>query len=62
MGEEEKDLFRHLFVSVAEVDYLVEEGQEEERGSEAVGLGEVAEEAEADFVWEDGQVLGLEDL
>ena len=62
MREQRDDLFVHLLVGKAQVDDVLDEGQEHEAGVQAVGLDEVVEQSEADLVGEDGQVLVLKDL
>jgi hypothetical protein len=62
MCEQRDDLFVHLLVGKAQVDDVLDEGQEHEAGVQAVGLDEVVEQSEADLVGEDGQVLVLKDL
>lgn len=60
--EEPDDFPVHFFVGKAQVDDVLDEGQEHEAGAQAVGLDQVVEEPEADLVGKDGQVLVLEDF
>lgn len=62
VGEESDDLPGHLFVGEAQVNDVLQEGEEGERGGERAGLGQLPEESEADLVGEDGQMVVLEDL
>lgn len=62
MSEERNDLPGHLFVGEAEVNDILQEGEESQWGGERARLGELPKEAEADLIGEDGQMVILKDL
>jgi hypothetical protein len=60
--EERDDFPGHLFIGEAQVNDILQEGEEGQRGGEGAGVGELPEESEADLIGEDGQMVVLEDL
>lgn len=62
MGEERNDLFGHLLTGESQVDYVLQEGEEDEWGGYRTGFDDVFEESETDLIREDRQLVVLEYL
>jgi hypothetical protein len=60
--KEGDDFSVHLLVVEAEVDHVLDEGEEEEGGAEAVCFGQLPQQSEDDLIGEHRQMLVFEDL
>ena len=62
MGEERDYLFGHLLTGKSQVDYVLQEGKEDEGGGYRAGFDDVFEESETDLIREDRQLVVLKYL
>ena len=62
MCEKGNDLFGHLLTCKSQVNYVLKEGKEDEWRSYRACLYNVFEESETDFIWEDRELIVLEDF